>query len=108
MRLIHGLMTFPDKWTCEERLKMNTTQLSFQDTGYLIVADRLRSSIVGGELLDRFKIRDEILFLIDVVDAQKSSSLIVQSALNVARSHAVLGRPLRALSRLETVLTEHR
>lgn len=87
---------------------MNTTQLSFQETGYLMAADRLRSSIVGGEVSDRFRIRNEILFLIDVVDAQKSSSLIVQSALNVARSHAVLGQPLRALSRLEMVLTENR
>ncbi|OLL32787.1 hypothetical protein BTH42_04820 [Burkholderia sp. SRS-W-2-2016] len=87
---------------------MNTTQLSFQETGYLMAADRLRSMIGGGEVSDRFRIRNEILFLIDVVDAQKSSSLIVQSALNVARSHAVLGQPLRALSRLETVLTENR
>ena len=87
---------------------MSPTQLRFQETGYLMAADRLRSSIVEGEVTDRFKIRNEVLFLIDVVDARKSSSLIVQSALNVARSHAVLGQPLRALARLETLLTEHR
>jgi hypothetical protein len=73
-----------------------------------MAADRLRSLIVVGDVSDRFKIRDEILFLIDLVDARKSSSPIIQSALNVARSHAVLGQPLRALGRLETLLTENR
>ncbi|EKS70274.1 hypothetical protein BURK_019410 [Burkholderia sp. SJ98] len=87
---------------------MNPIQLRFQETGYLMAADRLRSSIMKGEITDRFKIRNEILFLIEVIDARKSPSLIVQSALNVARSHAVLGQPLRALARVETLLTEHR
>lgn len=87
---------------------MDLTELRFQETGYLMAADRLRSAIVEGEVTDRVKIRNEILFLIDVVDARKSSSLIVQSGLNVARSHAVLGQPLRALARLQTLLTESR
>ena len=87
---------------------MDRVQSNFQRTGYLMATERLRSSIASGTASDHLKIRDEILFLIDVVDASEPPSLIARSALNVARSQAVLGRPLRALSRLETLLTEHR
>ncbi|SAL87571.1 hypothetical protein AWB74_08172 [Caballeronia arvi] len=86
---------------------MESVQPNLQRTGYLMAVERMRSLVLKDEAAKRSQIRDEILFLIDVVDASGPPSLIVQSALNVARSHAVLGKPMRALSRVETLLIEN-